>query len=87
MYCQVMTLCIVGQFVRIPQSGTSRYISQPGERDGGHGVRGHVTSLLTVHFNLAVVLEIALVSVEHLRGVVLAPDPEDLLMELAGFIE
>jgi hypothetical protein len=50
-------------------------------------VRGHVTSLLTVHFNLAVVLEIALLSVDHLQEVVLAPDPEDLLMELAGFLE
>ena len=83
----LVVLCIVGQFVRISQSGTLRDISQPSERDGGRGVRGHITSLLTVHFNLAVILEIALVSVEHLREVVLAPDPEDLPMELAGFFE
>lgn len=79
--CQVVTLCAIGQFVRISQSGTSWDVSRSSERDGGR-----VTSLLTVYLHLALGLEIALVSDGHHREVVLALNPKDLLM-LAGFLE
>ena len=45
------------------------------------------TLMLTVHANLTLVLEIAFVSNEHHRKVILVLDPEDLLMELVDFLE
>ena len=44
-------------------------------------------SLLTVHADLALVLEIALVSDEHHGEVVLVLDPKDLLMKLIDVLE
>ena len=44
-------------------------------------------SLLTVHADLALVLEIALVSDEHHGEVVLVLDPKDLLMKLIDLLE
>ena len=42
---------------------------------------------LTVHPHLTLVLEIALVSDEDHRKVILVLDPKDLLMELVDFLE
>jgi hypothetical protein len=67
MFCQVMSLCVVGQFARTSQSGTLRDISQSNEREGGRGVYGHVTPLLTVNFHPPLVLKFALVSDEYHR--------------------
>jgi len=50
-------------------------------------MRGGVISLLTVHTDLTLVLEIALVSNEHHWEVILVLDPKDLLMELVDFLE
>ena len=46
-----------------------------------------MSSSLTVHPNLALVLEIAFVSNEHHRKVILILDPKDLLMELVDLLE
>ena len=53
---------------------------------GGH-VNGIRSSKLTVHPNLTLVLEIALVSDENHWEVILVFDPKDLLMELVDFLE
>jgi hypothetical protein len=83
-FCQVTTLCIINQPVHYE---VARSIYRPGKRGGGCGACGWITSLLTVHSHLALVLEITLVSDEYRREVALALDPKDLLVEFAGFLE
>jgi len=70
-------------------------ISRSGKRGKTHaGSRvcsllqhNYSTSPLTVHADLTLVFEIALVPNEHHRKVILVLDPEDLLMELVDFLK
>lgn len=76
---------------------SARGLSRSGEKgeDGiRHSVHGRARKCnslsspkLTVHPHLTLVLQIALVSDEDHRKVVLVLDPKDLLMELVDFLE